>query len=71
MDSKPEYDTKSGERDSSLDQGQTQVLVPKPEILQRLSDDELAALEKGLTRKIDLRLLPSMILIYIMNYLDR
>lgn len=42
-----------------------------PELLQGLTQDELDALEKKLLRKVDLRLLPTMIIIYIMNYLDR
>ncbi|KAH8892983.1 MFS general substrate transporter [Thozetella sp. PMI_491] len=42
-----------------------------PEILRGLSEAELKSLEKAVRRKADLRLLPTMILIYIMNYLDR
>lgn len=42
-----------------------------PELLIGLSEKELKALEKQLIRKVDLRMLPTMILIYIMNYLDR
>lgn len=45
--------------------------APKPAVLQHLSDEDLENLEKRLRRKIDVRLLPCMILIYIMNYLDR
>ncbi|WYZ34027.1 hypothetical protein EsH8_I_000303 [Colletotrichum jinshuiense] len=41
-----------------------------PELLRGLSEEELKALEKKLIRKVDLRMLPTMILIYIMNYLD-
>lgn len=44
---------------------------PRPEILKDLPDEEMKALEKKLLRKVDFRLLPTMILIYIMNYLDR
>lgn len=43
----------------------------KPELLRGLSDNELKALEKKLLRKIDYRLLPTLGIIYIMNYLDR
>jgi len=43
----------------------------KPELLRGLSDEEIKALEKKLLRKVDLRLLPTLGLIYIMNYLDR
>lgn len=42
-----------------------------PELVKHLAPEERARLEKALTRKIDLRLLPMLILIYIMNYLDR
>jgi hypothetical protein len=48
-----------------------QSLRPLPPILQGKSPEELKALEKRLLRKVDMRLLPTMILIYIMNYLDR
>ncbi|RKL16196.1 hypothetical protein BFJ68_g5447 [Fusarium oxysporum] len=59
------------ENESCDSKSQGQVISPKPEALQHLSDEEVTALEKRLRRKIDLRLLPCMILIYIMNYLDR
>lgn len=42
-----------------------------PELLRDKSPEELQAMEKKLVRKIDIRLLPMLILIYIMNYLDR
>ncbi|KHJ31893.1 putative mfs transporter [Erysiphe necator] len=42
-----------------------------PESLREKSDEERVALEKKLKRKIDLRLIPMLVLIYIMNYLDR
>ena len=42
-----------------------------PSLLRDLSEDELRSLEKKLVRKIDTRLLPTLIVIYIMNYLDR
>lgn len=41
-----------------------------PEV-QKLSPEELYAAEKALVRKIDFRLLPMVVLMYIMNYLDR
>lgn len=47
------------------------VIRPLPLILQGLSSEEFKALEKRVLRKVDMRLLPTMILIYIMNYLDR
>lgn len=42
-----------------------------PELIQGLTEEERRVLEKKLVRKIDLRLLPMLILMYIMNYLDR
>lgn len=43
----------------------------KPPLLKDLSDEEIEELEGKLKRRIDLRLLPMIILIYILNYLDR
>ena len=42
-----------------------------PPLLRNLSPEELEDCEKRLRRKIDRRLLPTLIIIYIMNYLDR
>lgn len=42
-----------------------------PETLQGLTAEERQVLEKKLVRKIDIRLLPILVLMYIMNYLDR
>lgn len=42
-----------------------------PELVRSLSPEERQHLEIELVRKIDLRLLPMLILMYIMNYLDR
>ncbi len=41
-----------------------------PECLRQYSPDEIALQERKLVRKIDLRLMPAMIIIYILNYLD-
>lgn len=46
------------------------VLEP-PEWIAALSPEERVEIEFKLKRKIDLRLLPMVILMYIMNYLDR
>lgn len=52
--------------------GQTEIVRDNlPEILRQYSDAELKTMERKLLRKVDMRLLPTMILIYIMNYLDR
>ena len=42
-----------------------------PPLIQALSPEERSQAEKHLVRKIDARLLPMVILMYIMNYLDR
>ena len=42
-----------------------------PPLVRDLSTEERARLERALVRKIDLRLLPMIILMYILNYLDR
>ncbi len=42
-----------------------------PEILQPLNADEIKALEKLLVRKIDLRSLPILIVLFLLNILDR
>ncbi|KAI9755471.1 MAG: hypothetical protein M4579_004262 [Chaenotheca gracillima] len=42
-----------------------------PPLIKALSTEERLALENKLRRKIDLRLLPMVVLMYIMNYLDR
>lgn len=47
------------------------LALQKPEILQGLSDAETAALDKATTRKLDILLMPTLVLLYILNYLDR
>ena len=42
-----------------------------PPLIKYLTTEDRAALERRLVRKIDRRLLPMIILMYIMNYLDR
>lgn len=42
-----------------------------PEIIGNMTPEHRAAVEKRLKRKIDLRLLPSLIIMYILNYIDR
>jgi hypothetical protein len=42
-----------------------------PEFIRNLTPEERVELEKRLKRKIDLRLLPAIIIMYIMNYIDR
>jgi hypothetical protein len=42
-----------------------------PEFIRNMSPEEREAVELRLRRKIDLRLMPMIILMYILNYLDR
>lgn len=42
-----------------------------PEILRSMSAEQRTELETKLRRKIDLRLLPMIIIMYILNYIDR
>ena len=42
-----------------------------PEIIRNMSPEEREHLETKLKRKIDLRLMPGIILMYILNYIDR
>ncbi|KKY15004.1 putative mfs transporter [Diplodia seriata] len=42
-----------------------------PASLQDLSEDEFRAMEKKMVWKVDLRMLPLVIIMYILNYLDR
>lgn len=42
-----------------------------PMSIRHLSPEELLALEKQMRRRIDIRLMPMLILMYILNYMDR
>ncbi|KAF9872887.1 TNA1 is necessary for nicotinic acid import into the cell [Colletotrichum karsti] len=68
---KKTIDTTDASKASSEGQTTEWRTRPLPELLRDLSEEEFKALEKRLLRKVDLRMLPTMILIYIMNYLDR
>lgn len=58
--------------DASLEKAATtRIKRQPPELVRDLSSEERQLLEKALVRKIDFRLLPTIILMYIMNYLDR
>jgi hypothetical protein len=49
---------------------QTHTFQPPP-LVRRMSPDERRLAEARLRRKIDFRLLPMVVLMYILNYLDR
>lgn len=45
--------------------------VRKPESLAQYSEEEIDEMHKAVTKKVDMRLLPMLVLLYILNYLDR
>ncbi|KAL3424029.1 pantothenate transporter liz1 [Phlyctema vagabunda] len=61
----------------AIDQSTVPAVAPiarklePPELVRNLSPEDRVELEAKLKRKIDLRLLPMIVLMYIMNYLDR
>jgi hypothetical protein len=61
--------------DVSLDDDAATTLadggLQPPELVAKMTPDDRVRLENHLRRKIDYRLLPMVILMYIMNYLDR
>ncbi|KAL1835788.1 hypothetical protein VTJ49DRAFT_6052 [Mycothermus thermophilus] len=60
----------AGEREEKSGTSTPPRLQP-PELISKLTAEEREQLEKKLKRKIDLRLLPAVIIMYIMNYIDR
>jgi hypothetical protein len=48
-----------------------QRTMEPPDLVKAMSPEERIKFEKHLIRKIDLRLLPAVVIMYIMNYLDR
>lgn len=49
----------------------TQVLSQAPELVRDMTPERRIEAENALRRKIDLRLMPMVVIMYIMNYLDR
>lgn len=45
--------------------------LPLPAELASLGNDELENLEKGLVRRLDICLLPAVVILFLMNILDR
>jgi hypothetical protein len=54
----------------SISAGQSQALQP-PEYVRQMSLEERRKAEDALRKKIDIRLMPMIVIMYIMNYLDR
>lgn len=65
-------DLKKSDSELGLDEIEEEpYYIDLPESLQDLTQEELKQLDKKTTRKIDLRLMPMLIFIYILNYIDR
>jgi hypothetical protein len=64
------YDRSSDLRIEDASSAQTCTFQP-PELVRKMSSEERVAAEARLRRKIDIRLLPMIVLMYILNYLDR
>lgn len=47
------------------------LAVSVPASIAALSEAERVALDKATTRKVDLLLMPALVVLYILNYLDR
>jgi hypothetical protein len=71
----PGYDEKDdyGSKDSAIEDAtiRPQRTFQPPPLVQHMTPEQRADAEARLRRKIDFRLLPMVILMYIMNYLDR
>ena len=57
--------------EEKLELGSVVAIRAMPPTLQGTTEEDRAAMEKVLVRKLDLRLMPMLVLVYIMNYLDR
>ncbi|KAI9041802.1 MFS general substrate transporter [Aspergillus affinis] len=57
--------------EEKLEWGSVVAIRAIPPTLQGTTDEQRVVMEKALVRKLDLRLMPMLALIYIMNYLDR
>lgn len=56
---------------SGIEEAKTAPDERMPEILRSYSTEELQAMEKSLVRRIDLRSLPILIILFLLNILDR
>jgi hypothetical protein len=81
QDSSPNFQSKSISKNSFdhvelVENGSVHHSVPEkqsraPELIRNMTPELRAKLESSLRRKIDLRLLPMIVIMYILNYLDR
>ena len=58
-------------RDEGDEEGKIHTLNGLPDILCSYSSDEMRKMEKSLVRRIDLRSLPILIILFLLNILDR
>lgn len=56
---------------AGVEEAKTPADEHMPEILRQYSAEELRAMEKSLVRRIDLRSLPILIILFLLNILDR
>ena len=75
MDIKKDPESAYAEDNVSSAEGQLDVASATyrrmPESVRNLSDDEVKSLNKKLVRKVDLFVLPTIGILYILNYIDR
>ena len=72
MDTKKNPDSALTEDNVSSAEGQVDTAYNRmPDSLRDLSDDEFKALNKKVVRKVDLFVLPTIGILYILNYIDR
>lgn len=64
-----EYDSSSADGRTAANDDRLKVHAPPS--LAGLSDGEVAQLDKAATRKVDILLMPTLICLYILNFLDR
>ena len=56
---------------AGIEEAKDHAPIGMPEILRPYTSDELQVMEKSLVRKIDLRSLPILIVLFLLNILDR
>ena len=69
MDDKAVVDHVSSREDVTAAPNTSPVVMP--EILRNMTEEERNHLEIKLRRKLDLRIMPILIFLYILNYIDR
>jgi hypothetical protein len=57
--------------DSGKDDIDRHLEVKVPESLQDLSAEEIAEIDRNTTRKLDILMMPTLVVLYVLNYLDR